>query len=102
MSSMELTEIGELTTIPNYGIMINRASVKFDNFNCVTSLTNVATFVDFFYTAWNFFMLVEFYNIHFEVKGRAYINNVASANILATNLTLDLTSSLGGFNYISV
>ena len=101
ISNMEQTEIDEVTSSSDFGIMINRADVSFNNLDVMTQETENVVYVTSFYTVWNFGRLVKFTNMHFAVHGTIYQNHIASANVYGENLTMDLSNADGGFVYYS-
>ena len=101
VSNMEQTEIDEVTSSSDIGIIINRANASLNNLNVMTQSSDNVVYVSAFYTVWNFGRLAKFTNMHFSVHGTIYQNYVASANVYAENITMDLSNAIGGFVYYS-
>ena len=73
-----------------------------NNVDVYSQITSASLNVDFILPIHQFSNKVTLTNMHFQVKGNVYYNNIASSNLLVENATFDMYESTGGFMYISL
>ena len=101
-SSMEQVEADEIVGSSSYVIIVNRCNLSINNVDVYSQITSASLNVDFILPIHQFSNKVTLTNMHFQVKGSVYWNNIASSNLLVENATFDMYESTGGFMYISL
>ena len=100
-TNMEQVEADEILESSDYVIIVNRCNLSINNVDVYSQITSTSLNVDFILPIHQFSSKVTLTNMHFQVKGNVYWNNIASSNLLVENVTLDMFESTGGFMYIS-
>ena len=101
-SNMEQVETDEIVSSSDYVMIVNRCSLHINNVDIYSQITSASRYVDFFLPIHQFRNKVILTNMHFQVKGNVYYNNIASSSVLVENTTFDMYESTGGFIYISL
>ena len=100
-TNMEQIESEEILATADYVMIVNRCNLSINNVDVYSQIASDSLNVDFIYTVHQFSNWVTLTNMHLQVKGNIYANNVASSNVYAENLTIDTYQSVGGFVYRS-
>ena len=100
-SIMEEVEADEILGTLDYVMIVNRCNLNINNVDVYSQIASASLNIDFIYTIHQFNNWVTLTNMHLQVKGTVYSNNIASSNVYAENLTIDTYQSTGGFVYIS-
>ena len=100
-SIMEEVEADEILGTLDYVMIVNRCNLNINNVDVYSQISSASLNIDFIYTIHQFSNWVTLTNLHLQVKGTVYSNNIASSNVHAENLTIDTYQSVGGFVYIS-
>ena len=101
-SNMEQTEADEIVGSSDYVMIVNRCNLNINNVDVYSQITSTSLNVDFFLPIHQFSNKITLTNMHFQVKGNVYSNNIATSNLLVENATFDMYQSTGGFIYLSL
>ena len=100
-SNMEEIEADEIQVSSDYVMIVNRCNLNMNNVDVYSQITSASLNVDFILPIHQFSNKVTLTNMHFQVKGNVYQNNIATSNLLVENATFDMYESTGGFIYSS-
>ena len=102
ISNMEQVETDEILGSSDYVMIVNRCTLNINNVDVYSQITSTSLNVDFILPIHQFSNKVALTNMHFQVKGNVYSNNIATSNLLVENATFDMYQSTGGFIYLSL
>ena len=100
-SNMEQVEADEIAISSDYGMMVNRCNLNINRIDVYSQITSAALSINFFLPIHQFSNKITLTNVHFQVKGNIYWNNIATSNLHVENGTFDMCEAIGGFIYIS-
>ena len=100
-SIMEQVESDEILGTLDYVMIVNRCNLTINNVDVYSQISSASLNVDFIYTIHQFSNWVTLTNMHLQIKGNIFSNNIASSNVYAENLTIDTYQSTGGLLYTS-
>ena len=98
-SGMEATEYEEFNSTTGYVFLLNKWDFSINNIDVYSKISDNLIIAKFVYTVYQFKKIFRLTNMHLQIKGFIYHNNIATANLFAENLTLDMYESYAGFFY---
>ena len=99
-SRMNEHELNEFSFKESVVFHIHRSSFNINSINVYTESMDISGII-YFYTSYWFQKTHRIYNLYTDIRGETYLNVYATTNIIAENITMNMTQSTGGFWYSS-